>query len=51
MQREAQVTITETVLSALEAVVRTNQVRHDLDLELFDLELLDSLGTVLAAAR
>jgi len=46
VQRQAQLSITDTVLSALEAVLRTNEVRRHLDLELFDLDLLDSLGTV-----
>jgi D-alanine--poly(phosphoribitol) ligase subunit 2 len=34
------------VLAALETVVRTDEIRRDLDLELFELNLLDSLGTV-----
>jgi D-alanine--poly(phosphoribitol) ligase subunit 2 len=46
VQRQAQLSLTETVLSALEAVVRTDEVRRDLDLDLFDLDLLDSLGMV-----
>ena len=38
--------VAECVLSALESVTRTGQVRRDLDVELFELDLLDSLGTV-----
>jgi D-alanine--poly(phosphoribitol) ligase subunit 2 len=38
--------VAERVLSALETVTRTTEVRRDLDLELFEQDLLDSLGTV-----
>jgi D-alanine--poly(phosphoribitol) ligase subunit 2 len=38
--------VAEHVLSALETVTRTSEVRHDLDVELFELDLLDSLGIV-----
>jgi D-alanine--poly(phosphoribitol) ligase subunit 2 len=38
--------VAECVLSALETVTRTDQVRRDLDVELFEQDLLDSLGTV-----
>ncbi len=34
------------VLNILERVTGTDQVRRNLDLALFDLEILDSLGTV-----
>lgn len=34
------------VLDELERITGTDQVRHNLDLRLFDEELLDSLGTV-----
>jgi D-alanine--poly(phosphoribitol) ligase subunit 2 len=34
------------VLTILERVTGTDQVRHNLDLALFDLDILDSLGTV-----
>jgi D-alanine--poly(phosphoribitol) ligase subunit 2 len=38
--------VAEHVLSALEAVVRTDEVRRNLDIQLFELDLLDSLGIV-----
>jgi D-alanine--poly(phosphoribitol) ligase subunit 2 len=38
--------VAEHVLSALETVTRTGEVRRDLDVELFELDLLDSLGIV-----
>jgi D-alanine--poly(phosphoribitol) ligase subunit 2 len=38
--------VAEHVLSALETVTRTSEVRRDLDVELFELDLLDSLGIV-----
>jgi len=38
--------VAEHVLSVLELVTRTDQVRRDLDIELFELDLLDSLGIV-----
>jgi D-alanine--poly(phosphoribitol) ligase subunit 2 len=38
--------VTEHVLSALETITRTGEVRRDLDVELFELDLLDSLGIV-----
>jgi D-alanine--poly(phosphoribitol) ligase subunit 2 len=41
-----QTSIAEQVLSALQIVARTDQVRRDLDLDLFELDLLDSLGIV-----
>jgi D-alanine--poly(phosphoribitol) ligase subunit 2 len=41
-----QLSVAEQVLSALEAITRTDEVRRDLDLELFELKLLDSLGVV-----
>jgi D-alanine--poly(phosphoribitol) ligase subunit 2 len=41
-----QTSVAEHVLSALETVVRSSEVRHNLDLELFELDLLDSLGIV-----
>jgi D-alanine--poly(phosphoribitol) ligase subunit 2 len=41
-----QVSVADEVLSALETLTRTPEVSHDLDLELFELELLDSLGVV-----
>jgi D-alanine--poly(phosphoribitol) ligase subunit 2 len=34
------------VLSALETITRTSEVRRDLDIDLFELDLLDSLGVV-----
>jgi D-alanine--poly(phosphoribitol) ligase subunit 2 len=39
-------TITSEVLDILERVAGTDQVRRDPDLALFDLDILDSLGTV-----
>lgn len=41
-----QVSVADRVLSALQTVTRTPEVYHDLDLELFELGLLDSLGVV-----
>ncbi len=41
-----QVSVADRVLSALQAVTRTPEVHHDLDLELFEFGLLDSLGVV-----
>jgi D-alanine--poly(phosphoribitol) ligase subunit 2 len=41
-----QVSVADEVLSALETVTRTAEVRRDLDLELFELNLLDSLAVV-----
>jgi D-alanine--poly(phosphoribitol) ligase subunit 2 len=38
--------VTEEVLSALTACARTDEVWRDLDLELFELHLLDSLAVV-----
>lgn len=38
--------VSDQVLRALAEVTRTDEVRHDLDLELYELDLLDSLGTV-----
>ena len=38
--------VAEHVLSALAMVARTNEVSRDLDLELFEHDLLDSLGIV-----
>jgi D-alanine--poly(phosphoribitol) ligase subunit 2 len=38
--------VAEHVLSALETVTRTSEVRRNPDIELFELGLLDSLGTV-----
>lgn len=38
--------VAESVLVALEKVTRTDQVRRNLDIELFEYDLLDSLGTV-----
>ena len=38
--------VAEHVLLALETVTRTGEVRRDLDVELFELDLLDSLGIV-----
>jgi D-alanine--poly(phosphoribitol) ligase subunit 2 len=40
------ISISDEVLTALERLTRTDEVRHDLDLELFELRLLDSLGVV-----
>ncbi|MGM9988603.1 MAG: D-alanine--poly(phosphoribitol) ligase subunit DltC [Bacillaceae bacterium] len=36
----------ETVLAILEEICQTDEVRNDLDLQLFEEGLLDSLGTV-----
>jgi len=36
----------ETVLNVLAQVSRTDAVRHNLDIRLFDLHILDSLATV-----
>jgi D-alanine--poly(phosphoribitol) ligase subunit 2 len=41
-----QTSLAEHVLSALETVTRTSEVRRDLDVDLYELDLLDSLGTV-----
>jgi D-alanine--poly(phosphoribitol) ligase subunit 2 len=41
-----QTSVAEHVLSALATVARTSEVRRDLDLDLFGLDLLDSLGIV-----
>jgi D-alanine--poly(phosphoribitol) ligase subunit 2 len=41
-----QTSVAEHVLSAVETVVRTSELRRNLDLELFELDLLDSLGIV-----
>jgi len=41
-----QVSVADRALSAIQAVTRTAEVHHDLDLELFELGLLDSLGVV-----
>jgi D-alanine--poly(phosphoribitol) ligase subunit 2 len=38
--------VAEEVLAALARSTRTEEVRRDLDLELFDLHLLDSLAVV-----
>ena len=38
--------VADEVLSALARVTRTDEVRHDLDVELFESDLLDSLGAV-----
>jgi D-alanine--poly(phosphoribitol) ligase subunit 2 len=40
------VSVTDEVLTALVRLTRTDEVRGDLDLELFELQLLDSLGAV-----
>jgi D-alanine--poly(phosphoribitol) ligase subunit 2 len=40
------VSVTDEVLSALAKCTRTDEVRRDLDLELFELQLLDSLDVV-----
>jgi D-alanine--poly(phosphoribitol) ligase subunit 2 len=40
------VSVTDEVLSALASCTRTDEVRRDLDLELFELQLLDSLDVV-----
>jgi D-alanine--poly(phosphoribitol) ligase subunit 2 len=45
-ERERVVTTAEVVLSELERITGTDQVRKDLDLALFDEDVLDSLGTV-----
>ncbi len=39
-------TVTEKVLVLLERIAQTDEVRRNLDLELYDEHLLDSLGTV-----
>jgi D-alanine--poly(phosphoribitol) ligase subunit 2 len=41
-----QTSIAEQVLGAVAQVTRTDEVRHNLDLDLFDLALLDSMGVV-----
>ncbi len=41
-----QVARADQVLSALQTVTKTDEVRRNLDLELFELNLLDSLGIV-----
>jgi D-alanine--poly(phosphoribitol) ligase subunit 2 len=38
--------VADEVLTALSRVTRTDEVRRELDLELFELHLLDSLGVV-----
>jgi D-alanine--poly(phosphoribitol) ligase subunit 2 len=38
--------VAEVVLSALETVTRTSEVRRDLDVQLYEVDILDSLGTV-----
>jgi D-alanine--poly(phosphoribitol) ligase subunit 2 len=38
--------VAEHVLSALETVARTDEVRRNLDVDLFESDLLDSLGIV-----
>jgi D-alanine--poly(phosphoribitol) ligase subunit 2 len=38
--------VAEHVLSALETVARTDEVRRNQDVDLFELDLLDSLGMV-----
>jgi D-alanine--poly(phosphoribitol) ligase subunit 2 len=38
--------VADEVLSALETLTRTSEVRRDPDLEIFELGLLDSLGAV-----
>ncbi len=40
------VSVADQVLAAISDVTRTDEVRRDLDLELFELRLLDSLGVV-----
>jgi D-alanine--poly(phosphoribitol) ligase subunit 2 len=40
------VTTADVVLNELERITGTDQVRKDLDLALFDEDVLDSLGTV-----
>jgi D-alanine--poly(phosphoribitol) ligase subunit 2 len=40
------ISISDEVLTALAGLTRTEQVREELDLELFELHLLDSLGVV-----
>ena len=40
------VSVADEVLSALAVCTRTDEVRRDLDLGLFELELLDSLAVV-----
>ncbi len=39
-------TVTERVLALLEKIAQTDEVRRNLDVELYDEHLLDSLGTV-----
>jgi D-alanine--poly(phosphoribitol) ligase subunit 2 len=39
-------TVDDEVLAALTRLTRTHEVRRELDLELFELHLLDSLGVV-----
>ncbi len=39
-------TVTERVLALLERIAQTDEVRRNLDVELYDEHLLDSLGTV-----
>lgn len=39
-------TTNEIVLTELERITGTSEVRRDLDLALFDEDILDSLGTV-----
>ena len=41
-----QISAADQVLSALATVTRTDEVRHNLDVPLFELDLLDSLGVV-----
>jgi len=41
-----QVSVADEVLSALETLTRTDEVRHNQNLELFELGLLDSFGVV-----
>jgi D-alanine--poly(phosphoribitol) ligase subunit 2 len=41
-----QVSIADEVLSALENLTRTREVRRNQDLDIFELGLLDSLGAV-----
>jgi len=38
--------VAEQVLAALESVARTDEVRRNPDVDLFELDLLDSLGVV-----
>ncbi len=39
-------TVTERVLALLETIAQTDEVRRNLDVNLYDEHLLDSLGTV-----